>query len=93
MYFECQRQADLSRQSLARPPIARAQIRVAQKEGCFAVSHGCTGKGNDQVRFERKEIFLPYLTLRLSQRKVRFNSKDEMPAFSLYKLFRLLNLS
>ncbi|KAL9627985.1 MAG: hypothetical protein Q9204_006195 [Flavoplaca sp. TL-2023a] len=38
--------------SLARPPIARAQIRVAQKEGCFAVSHGCTGKGNDQVRFE-----------------------------------------
>ncbi|CCU81925.1 hypothetical protein BGHDH14_bgh00906 [Blumeria hordei DH14] len=38
--------------SLARPIIARAQIRVAQKEGCIAVSHGCTGKGNDQVRFE-----------------------------------------
>ncbi|EHL03174.1 putative Argininosuccinate synthase [Glarea lozoyensis 74030] len=38
--------------SLARPVIARAQIKVAQKEGCFAVSHGCTGKGNDQVRFE-----------------------------------------
>lgn len=38
--------------SLARPVIARAQIAVAQKEGCFAVSHGCTGKGNDQVRFE-----------------------------------------
>ena len=38
--------------SLARPVIARAQIEVAQKEGCFAVSHGCTGKGNDQVRFE-----------------------------------------
>ncbi|KAL8720137.1 MAG: hypothetical protein Q9225_002952 [Loekoesia sp. 1 TL-2023] len=31
--------------SLARPVIARAQIKVAQKEGCFAVSHGCTGKG------------------------------------------------
>ncbi|KAJ8613746.1 hypothetical protein MRB53_036888 [Persea americana] len=31
--------------SLARPVIARAQIAVAQKEGCFAVSHGCTGKG------------------------------------------------
>jgi argininosuccinate synthase len=30
--------------SLARPVIARAQIKVAQKEGCFAVSHGCTGK-------------------------------------------------
>ncbi|KAF2221164.1 argininosuccinate synthase [Elsinoe ampelina] len=38
--------------SLARPVIARAQIKVAQAEGCFAVSHGCTGKGNDQVRFE-----------------------------------------
>ncbi|KAL9598244.1 MAG: hypothetical protein Q9219_004603 [cf. Caloplaca sp. 3 TL-2023] len=38
--------------SLARPVIARAQIKVAQQEGCFAVSHGCTGKGNDQVRFE-----------------------------------------
>ncbi|KAL9048767.1 MAG: hypothetical protein Q9162_007558 [Coniocarpon cinnabarinum] len=38
--------------SLARPVIARAQIEVAKKEGCVAVSHGCTGKGNDQVRFE-----------------------------------------
>jgi argininosuccinate synthase len=32
--------------------IARSQIAVAQKENCVAVSHGCTGKGNDQVRFE-----------------------------------------
>ncbi|EON66101.1 argininosuccinate synthase [Coniosporium apollinis CBS 100218] len=38
--------------SLARPTICRAQIAVAQREGCFAVSHGCTGKGNDQIRFE-----------------------------------------
>ena len=38
--------------SLARPVIARAQVKVAQKEGCQYVSHGCTGKGNDQVRFE-----------------------------------------
>jgi argininosuccinate synthase len=38
--------------SLARPVIARAQIAVAQRTGCFAVSHGCTGKGNDQIRFE-----------------------------------------
>ena len=38
--------------SLARPVIARAQMRAAQREGCDAVSHGCTGKGNDQVRFE-----------------------------------------
>ncbi|KAK2827810.1 argininosuccinate synthetase [Arthroderma sp. PD_2] len=38
--------------SLARPVIARAMMRVAQQEGCTSVSHGCTGKGNDQVRFE-----------------------------------------
>ncbi|KAK5779375.1 argininosuccinate synthase PWA37_004251 [Arxiozyma heterogenica] len=38
--------------SLARPVIAKAQIDVAEQEGCFAVAHGCTGKGNDQIRFE-----------------------------------------
>lgn len=38
--------------SLARPVIAKAQIQVAEQEGCFAVAHGCTGKGNDQIRFE-----------------------------------------
>ena len=38
--------------SLARPVIAKAQIEVAQVEGAAFVSHGATGKGNDQVRFE-----------------------------------------
>ncbi|RXW21375.1 hypothetical protein EST38_g4470 [Candolleomyces aberdarensis] len=38
--------------SLARPVIARGMIEVADQEGCDFVSHGCTGKGNDQVRFE-----------------------------------------
>jgi len=38
--------------SLARPVIARSQMVIAEREGCTAVSHGCTGKGNDQVRFE-----------------------------------------
>ncbi|KAF2870255.1 argininosuccinate synthase [Massariosphaeria phaeospora] len=38
--------------SLARPVIARAQIKVAIENNCDSVSHGCTGKGNDQVRFE-----------------------------------------
>lgn len=38
--------------SLARPIIARGMMRAAAKEGCQFVSHGCTGKGNDQVRFE-----------------------------------------
>ena len=38
--------------SIARPLIAKRQIAIAKKFGAFAVSHGATGKGNDQVRFE-----------------------------------------
>ena len=38
--------------SLARPTIAKYQVDVARREGADAVAHGCTGKGNDQVRFE-----------------------------------------
>ncbi|CAK5267453.1 unnamed protein product [Mycena citricolor] len=38
--------------SLARPVTARGLIEIADREGCDYVSHGCTGKGNDQVRFE-----------------------------------------
>jgi argininosuccinate synthase len=45
--------------SIARPLIAKRQIEIAGKEGADAVSHGATGKGNDQVRFE-----LTYLALK-----------------------------
>lgn len=38
--------------SVARPIIAKRQVEIAEKEGADAVAHGCTGKGNDQVRFE-----------------------------------------
>lgn len=38
--------------ALARPLMARLLVDVAQKEGASVVAHGCTGKGNDQVRFE-----------------------------------------
>ena len=38
--------------SVARPLIATYQVKVAEEEGADAVSHGCTGKGNDQVRFD-----------------------------------------
>jgi argininosuccinate synthase len=38
--------------SMARPIIAKAQVEVARKVGADAVCHGCTGKGNDQIRFE-----------------------------------------
>jgi argininosuccinate synthase len=38
--------------SFARPLIAKRQVEIAEKEGADALAHGCTGKGNDQVRFE-----------------------------------------
>src|SRR5690606_39062025 len=43
--------------SMARPIIAKRQVDVARKVGAYALAHGCTGKGNDQVRFE-----LTYMT-------------------------------
>ena len=50
--------------SLARPVIAREQVRIAEAEGADAVSHGATGKGNDQVRFELTYLALnPRLTI------------------------------
>jgi argininosuccinate synthase len=38
--------------AIARPVLARGQVDIARKTGCTALAHGCTGKGNDQVRFE-----------------------------------------
>ena len=38
--------------SMARPILAKRQVEIALREGADAVAHGCTGKGNDQVRFE-----------------------------------------
>ena len=38
--------------SIARPLLAKKQVEVALQTGCDALAHGCTGKGNDQVRFE-----------------------------------------
>ena len=50
--------------SLARPLIASRQVWAAQRTGCDALAHGCTGKGNDQVRFELTYMSLaPELTV------------------------------
>ena len=38
--------------ALSRPPIAEVLVAIAEETGAEAVAHGCTGKGNDQVRFE-----------------------------------------
>ena len=37
---------------MARPLMAQKLVEIAQREGAFYIAHGCTGKGNDQVRFE-----------------------------------------
>jgi argininosuccinate synthase len=50
--------------SLARPLIAKRQVEIAEEKGADAVSHGATGKGNDQVRFEMAYIALaPHLKI------------------------------
>ena len=48
--------------SIARPLLAKKQVEVALATGCDALAHGCTGKGNDQVRFELTyKAFAPHL--------------------------------
>ena len=51
--------------SIARPLIAKRQVAIAKKFKAFAVSHGATGKGNDQVRFELGYAFLAEKKLKL----------------------------
>jgi argininosuccinate synthase len=45
--------------SFARPLIARRQVEIAEQEGAEAVSHGCTGKGNDHCALARMESQIP----------------------------------
>ena len=67
--------------SLARPLIAKRQIEIARLEGADAVSHGATGKGNDQVRFELTYIALnPGINIIAAWRddNWKFNSREAM---------------
>ncbi len=69
--------------SLARPIIAKEQVRIAQQEGADAVSHGATGKGNDQVRFELGYIGLdPKLKIIAPWRTWDLNSRAKLVAFA-----------
>jgi argininosuccinate synthase len=64
--------------SLGRPLIAKALVEVAKAEGCTAVAHGCTGKGNDQVRFEAAIAALaPDLKVYAPLREWEFKSREE----------------
>src|SRR6059058_4629116 len=63
--------------SMARPLIAKRQVEVAELEGADAVAHGCTGKGNDQVRFELTYKALnPYLTVIAPWREWDLRSRE-----------------
>lgn len=65
--------------SLARPLIAKEQIRIAQIEGADAVAHGATGKGNDQVRFELTYYALqPDIRVLAPWREWEFRSRTEL---------------
>jgi argininosuccinate synthase len=62
--------------SLARPLIAKNQIEIAQKTGADAVSHGATGKGNDQVRFELTyQALMPGIKIIAPWREWNLNSR------------------
>ena len=72
--------------SHARPCIAKGLVEIAQKEGADAIAHGCTGKGNDQVRFEDR--FVPRLLLYYSVCQIDVQFHDSLTF--LCALFPLL---
>ena len=75
--------------SIARPLIAKDQIKVAKKYNAFAVSHGATGKGNDQIRFElgyhyfssKIKIIAPWRIWKLKSRTdlINYAKKNNIP--------------
>ena len=65
--------------SMARPVIAKAQVEIARKVGADALCHGCTGKGNDQVRFESTFAALaPDLTVIAPWREWDMVSREDL---------------
>ena len=75
--------------SIARPLIAKRQIEIAKKYGAYAVSHGATGKGNDQVRFElcyayfgkKIKVIAPWREWKLQSRTdlIKYAKKNNIP--------------
>lgn len=64
--------------SFARPVIAKRIVEIAKKEGADAICHGCTGKGNDQVRFELTiKAFAPEMEIIAPWRTWSIKSRDE----------------
>ena len=69
--------------SHARPCIAKGLVEIAQKEGADAIAHGCTGKGNDQVRFELAiKHFAPDMPIIAPWREWDIQSREEEIAYA-----------
>ena len=69
--------------SFARPIIAKKIVEIAKKEGAQAICHGCTGKGNDQVRFELAiKAFAPELDIIAPWRFWELNSREKEIAYA-----------
>lgn len=69
--------------SMGRPLIARRQVEVARKVGADALAHGCTGKGNDQVRFELTyAAFAPDLPVIAPWREWDIRSREDAIAYA-----------
>ena len=69
--------------SMARPLIAKGQMAVAKKEGAEAVSHGATGKGNDQVRFELTYYAIdPHIRIIAPWREWTFRSRTDLVEYA-----------
>src|SRR5258706_2258853 len=64
--------------SIARPLLAKKQVEVALRTGCDALAHGCTGKGNDQVRFELTyKALAPHLPVIAPWREWTIKSRED----------------
>ncbi|AZV68439.1 argininosuccinate synthase [Bacillus cereus] len=65
--------------ALSRPLIAQKLVEIAEQEGATAVAHGCTGKGNDQVRFEVSiQALNPYLEVIAPVREWKWSREEEI---------------
>ena len=72
--------------SMARPLIARRQVEVARQVGADALAHGCTGKGNDQVRFELTYMaFAPDLPVIAPWREWDIRSREDALRYAAEK--------
>ncbi len=64
--------------AIGRPLLAKMMVDIANREGCDAIAHGCTGKGNDQVRFEVGiQTLAPHLEIIAPLRDWEFKSREE----------------